>query len=578
MPKYKPITDDQLFVLSRQFTQERLAAGAVPEETWVSGIPHPKQKIFLEAERDPMFADQKVIEVLYGGGAGSGKSWSMLMAALQYAHIPHYSALLLRRNFPDLKQEGGLMSLAHEYLQSTAAKWNENDKTYTFPSGAKIRFGYLDNEMAKYRYQGSEYQAIFFDELTQFSESQYKYLMSRLRKREDIKVPLRMYSATNPGGVGGNWVFERFIPEGFSPQDAKEPQMFCKEHVVEGADRVHVTGFVPALLDDNPSLDREAYLESLLQLDELTRQQLLSGNWAIQVRGEICHTYSEIQSVITWSQFAKIFGEKRIPRHWKISIMQDWGSTQGHPCITSWFATAGQNSPVINGVKTAGMVFLYRGLMTTKSTANEMARSIKKLTGDEISQIREWQMSHEAASERLEYNKQGLPFAPWRTGRTRGIEQMVNAFRAVDLDKPHPFKPGVKGHPQLFLIVEDDELIYAKTDAGLARWRAEIPAYTWNELKSGEPTTRLVPKKIFDDSVDTIRSAAAMYWPLAAKKTLDERVHDAVEAVQSTDFVESIEDQSYKAHVLTQRAVLAAQAREKLKEVDALVADWALIQ
>lgn len=576
--KQSTISDEELFVLSRQWLSEQIAAGAVGDENYVKGTPHPKQKLFLEAEHDPIFENQNVIEVLYGGAAGSGKTFAMLAAALKYVHVPHYSALLLRRNFPDLKQEGGLISLAHEMLQSTGAKWNENDKTYVFPSGARLRFGHMDSEMTKYVYQGGEYQFIGFDELTQFSESQYKYLLSRLRKREDINVPLRMMSATNPGGVGGMWVYERFVPEeDFNPTAQTEPVAYYKEHVIEGADRVHMTMFVPAMLDDNPSLDREAYLESLLQLDELTRQQLLSGSWTIQVRGEICHTYSEVHSVITWSQFEKVFGTKRIPSHWKVAVMQDWGSTKGHPCITSWFATAAHNAPVVNGVPTAGMVFLYRGVMTMSSTAREMADKIKKLTGNEMGQVVEWQMSHEAASERLEYSRQGIPFAPWKTGRTRGIEQMVNAFRVENTDKPHPFKPGLKGCPQLFLIVDDEELVYAKTDAGLARWRAEIPSYTWAELKSGEPTTRLAPKKIFDDAVDTIRAAAALYWPIATQKTIGEKVRDAVEAVQPLSFVESIEDPAYRSHVLTQRQILAEQARAKLKEVDEVIADWVQI-
>lgn len=576
--KVQPLTDEELFVLSRQWLTDQIAAGAVGDESYVKGTPHPKQKLFLEAEHDPIFEDQQVIEVLYGGAAGSGKTWAMLAAALKYVHIPNYSALLLRKNFPDLTQEGGLMALAHEVLQNTSAKWNENYKTYTFPSGATLRFGHLDNEMAKYRYQGGEYQFIGFDELTQFTETQYKYLMSRLRKRADIPVPLRMFSGTNPGGVGGMWVYERFVPEeDFNPSAQTEPTAYYKEHTIEGAERIHMTMFVPALMEDNPSLDRESYLESLLQLDELTRQQLLSGNWVIQVRGEIVHTYDEIRSVITWSQFEKVFGQRRIPSHWKVAVMQDWGSTKGHPCVTSWFATAAHNAPVVNGVPTAGMVFLYRGMMTTNSTAREMADKIKKATGNEMGQVVEWQMSHEAASERLEYNRQGISFSPWKTGRTRGIEQMVNAFRVENLERAHPFKPGLKGYPQLFLVVDDEELIYAKTDAGLARWRAEIPSYTWAELKSGEPTTRLAPKKIFDDAVDTVRSVAALYWPIATQKTLSEKVHDAVEAVQPRSFLESIDDPGYKAHVLTQRQILAEQAREKLKQVDEVLADWVSI-
>lgn len=572
------MTEDELFVLSRQFLQEKLAAGAKPEKSYIPWKPHPKQKMFLEIEDDPAFvtengSKQNIVECLFGGATGGAKTVALLMAALKYVHVPNYSALLLRRNFPDLKQEGGLINLAHEWLQDTDAKWNENDKTYTFPTGATVRFGHMNSEMDKFQYQGGEYHFVGFDEVTQFSETQYKYLFSRMRKRATLgSLPLRMMGATNPGGIGGQWVYERFIPEDFKPAEARDLQVWYKEQP-DG----HISAFIPSMLDDNPSLDRESYLQSLMQLDEITRQQYLNGDWQIQVRGDILYTYSEPHTVISWSQFAKVFGQRSIPNHWKVGIFQDFGTTEGHPCVTSWFATAAENSPVINGVPTAGTVFLYRGLMATQASANDMAKQVKKLMGQEQSQCVNWQMSHEASSERIEYNKQGLPFAPWKTGRTRGIEQLKNAFALVENSKPNPFKPDLKGHPKLFLIVDDEELIHAKSDKGLARWRAEILAYHWNTLKSGEPTTRLVPYPLFNDAVDTMRAAAAEYWPYATQKTLHEQVLDRVEKVQPLDFVESIQDDTYKSHVYSQRAILAEQAREELKKTQKVVSVWAEI-
>jgi hypothetical protein len=580
MPRFgKKLSDEELFVLSRQFLAERIAAGAKPPEQFVKGRPHPKQQLFLQAEHDPVFKDQKIIEVLFGGAVGGGKTWTLLASALQYVHVPHYSALLLRKTYPDLKQEGGLMSLAHEWLHNTAAKWKEQDRTWTFPSGATLRFGYIDTENDKYNYLGGEYQFIGWDELTQHSESAYKFLFSRCRKRDDIPVPLRIMSATNPGNVGGKWVFEHFIPEDFEPIRARERDVWYKEHPhpVDPDAAPHMTAFIPSMLDDNPSLDREAYLQALMVLDEVTRQQYLSGDWQIQIRGDILYSYSEPHTVISWSQFAQVFETRGIPPHWKVGIYHDAGTTEGHPAVVSWFATSGENSPIVNGVSTAGLVFLYRGTMSTQTSAREMSKVIKGMMGNERSQCINWQMSHEASSERLEYNKQGMPFVPWKTGRTRGIEQLKNAFSLVDTAKPHPFKPGLNGHPQLFLIVDDDELVHAKTDRGLARWRAEILAYHWNQLKSGEPTTRLVPYPLFNDAVDTMRAAAADYFPIATRKSLHERVHDYVEAKQPTEFVETIEDPTYRAHVLSQRSILAAQARRKLQEAEEIVSDWAQI-
>jgi len=134
------------------------------------------------------------LEVLYGGAAGGGKSVGLLMAALMYAHIPGYSALLLRRTYADLALPEALMDLAAQWLRETDAQWTAATRTWTFPSGARLSFGYLDNDRDRYRYQSAAFQFIGFDELTQFTETQYRYLFSRLRRAEGVAVPLRMRS------------------------------------------------------------------------------------------------------------------------------------------------------------------------------------------------------------------------------------------------------------------------------------------------------------------------------------------------------------------------------------------------
>lgn len=205
------------------------------------------------------------MEALYGGAAGGGKSDALLMAALQYVNVPGYAALLLRRTYADLALPGALMDRAAEWLQGTAGKWSEKEKTWTFPSGATVTFGYLETENDKYRYQSAEFQFIGFDELTQFTETQYRYMFSRLRRLKGADVPLRMRSASNPGGVGHEWVKRRFIDEGKS----------------------HGRPFVPAKLEDNPHLDIEEYEQSLAKLDPVTRAQLRDGSWTARCAGKL---------------------------------------------------------------------------------------------------------------------------------------------------------------------------------------------------------------------------------------------------------------------------------------------------
>jgi predicted phage terminase large subunit-like protein len=186
------------------------------------------------------------------------------MAALAHVDVPGYAAILFRRTYADLALPGALMDRAHDWLGATAAVWNERKHSWSFPSGGSLTFGYLETERDKYRYQSSELQFIGFDELTEFAESQYLYLFSRLRRGAASQIPLRMRSASNPGGIGHEWVRARFID---SQADDRR--------------------YVPARLIDNPHLDQEEYRASLLRLDAVTRAQLLEGDWRVRPEGAI---------------------------------------------------------------------------------------------------------------------------------------------------------------------------------------------------------------------------------------------------------------------------------------------------
>lgn len=225
---------------------------------YIPHIPTVKQSAFL------LLSNR---EAFYGGAAGGGKSDALLMAALQHVDVPGYRAILFRRTFADLSLPGALMDRTREWLapftESGEVRWNDREKTYHFPSGATLTFGYMEHLKDMYRYQGAEFQFVGFDELTQMLRRTYQYMFSRLRRLKGVKIPLRIRAASNPGGEGHEWVKDRYL--------------------IEGPEKGRI--FIPAKMDDNPYLDAEEYEESLKELDPITRAQLRDGNWDVKVDG-----------------------------------------------------------------------------------------------------------------------------------------------------------------------------------------------------------------------------------------------------------------------------------------------------
>tara|TARA_R100000808_G_scaffold13145_1_gene32182 strand:+ start:7194 stop:8891 length:1698 start_codon:yes stop_codon:yes gene_type:complete len=208
------------------------------------------------------------LDVLYGGAAGGGKSYAMLVDPLRYCHKPVHRALILRRSMPELRE---LIDKSRELYPKAfpGCKFREVEKLWNFPSGAKIEFGFLERDADVYRYQGQAYSWIGFDEITHLpTEFGWNYLASRLRTTDPEIVPYLRCTA-NPGGVGAHWVKKRYV-------DPNEPNK-----AFEGSDGL-TRKFIPARLDDNPYLAEDGRYEQMLKaLPAVQRKQLLEGNWDI---------------------------------------------------------------------------------------------------------------------------------------------------------------------------------------------------------------------------------------------------------------------------------------------------------
>lgn len=248
-------------------------------------------------------------EKLYGGAAGGGKTDALVMGALANIHIPQYKAIIFRRTLVEL--EGQVIPKSEEWYPRLGGKYNKTKHVWVFPSGAKIHFGHIENDGDETIYQGWEFQYVGFDELTSFSEKQYRYLLSRIRSAQGIHATVA--SATNPGGEGHEWVVNRWAPflRAGDPDyhgilAAPSETMFyvsrddkrdwvTREEASEinalwdaaaplervNMPRAMTTTFIPAKLEDNPHLldNDPEYAARLNDLDRHTFEQLRKGNW-----------------------------------------------------------------------------------------------------------------------------------------------------------------------------------------------------------------------------------------------------------------------------------------------------------
>lgn len=206
-------------------------------------------------------------EALFGGAAGGGKSVALLVAALQFAECPGYSALILRRTFKQLSKADSILAKAKEWLfplRPRGVRYNGDEHKFTFPSGATLEFGHMDHAGSMYDYQGGAWAFVGADEATQFTGPMLAYPRTRQRRAADSPLPIRWRGASNPGGIGHDYVKGRYVkgPDGRSPATPDRQ-------------------FFPATIDDNPHLDRADYVRQLREagVDPVTLAQLLKGDW-----------------------------------------------------------------------------------------------------------------------------------------------------------------------------------------------------------------------------------------------------------------------------------------------------------
>ena len=175
--------------------------------------------------KQAQFYTSKTLYTAYGGARGGGKSHAVRVKSVSGAlTYPGITILIVRRTYPDL--ENSIISPLVKMIPPGLATYNSQMHTVFFANGSIIKFGHYQGTGSASEYQGQEYDWVFIDEATQFTEDEFRTLGGCLRGTNNF--PKRMYLTCNPGGVGHQWVKRLFIDRQFrtdslNPEENENP-------------------------------------------------------------------------------------------------------------------------------------------------------------------------------------------------------------------------------------------------------------------------------------------------------------------------------------------------------------------
>lgn len=308
-------------------------------------------------------------EVLYGGAAGGGKSYAMLLDPLRSVDNPQFFGVLLRRTNDELRKLINESQFVYKKIFGKRVRWMDQKSKWVFPSGAELWMTYLDNDRDLDRFQGQEYSWIGIDELTHYpTPYPWDYLRTRLRSTESAGLPTYMRATTNPGGPGHAWVKEMFIdPAPYNtPFVARNTETQEEMYIPEGDENfpremwgkpMFYRRFIPAKLSDNPSLGWQ-YRANLMMQDDNTKRKLLDGDWSVAEGA----AFSEFRvGIHTCKPF-------EIPHSWMRFRSCDYGYSNRQYSAIHWYAVD----------PNYGTLYVYREFYVNQLTGQQLQKKINE--------------------------------------------------------------------------------------------------------------------------------------------------------------------------------------------------------
>lgn len=236
---------------------------------------------------------------IFGGAAGGGKSYALLLEPLRHFQNPKFGGVIFRKNSTQIRNEGGLWDESMELYSQLGGVARESFLEWTFPSGARLKFAHIDTEKDVYSWQGSQIPFIGFDELVHFSETQFFYMLSR--NRSTSGVPGYVRATCNPDA--DSWV-RRLIdwwigPDGYPIRErsgvlrwfiridntiiwAPAQEELIKQYGEETMPK-SLTFIMSTIYDNKVLLAKDpSYLANLKALPRVEMLRLLGGNWDVK--------------------------------------------------------------------------------------------------------------------------------------------------------------------------------------------------------------------------------------------------------------------------------------------------------
>lgn len=272
------------------------------------GEPNEKQKILLKDNHR---------HVGYGGARGGGKSWSVRTKAILLAgRWAGIKILIMRQTYPELEQNH--IRQLRKMLPRTIATYNKTEKRFTFKNGSTIDFQYCKNDGDLDRMQGSEYDVIFIDEATNFSEYQLKAIAACCRGVNNF--PKRIYYTCNPGGQGHGYIKRIFIDRKYNTGENPDDYSFTQALVQDNQ----------ALMESDPE-----YIKNLEALPPKLKKAWLEGAWDV-FEGQFFEEFVDDPDHYEDRQWTHVIEPFDIPTGWRIYRSYDFGYSKPFSC--AWWA------------------------------------------------------------------------------------------------------------------------------------------------------------------------------------------------------------------------------------------------